>query len=214
MRAIPSTYPLGWFHPSSSTRCCRTGISQQGYLHVRPSCADLRHVLWIFYLTPGRRVPLRLPQARTQKLISAEDVQRQVALAVIVAVGEAPFLFPMQGKVGGVHIQHDFLRRRGVGFQEHLDQQLIDAVFPKRDLLIAMLIARHRLVLRGRGPRCLQRADAHVNLRHRAGLERLAHQVVGAQLLAQHLPSRRASKSRSCCSIEVAFCLLRTMSSR
>jgi hypothetical protein len=41
-----------------------------------------------------------------QNVIAAKDVQRQIAIVVVVSVKKAPFLFAVQGQVGGVHVQH------------------------------------------------------------------------------------------------------------
>ena len=51
------------------------------------------------------------PQQRAQQLLAAEHVQRQVAVAVVVAVEEAPLLLTVQRVVGGVEVQHQFLGR-------------------------------------------------------------------------------------------------------
>ena len=45
-------------------------------------------------------------------MTTAKNVERQVAVATVVAVEEPPFLFPMQRIVGGVEIEDDLLRRR------------------------------------------------------------------------------------------------------
>ena len=42
---------------------------------------------------------------------AAEHVQRQIAVAVVIAVEEAPLLMPVQRIVGGVEIEDDLLRR-------------------------------------------------------------------------------------------------------
>jgi hypothetical protein len=43
---------------------------------------------------------------------AAEDVERQVAVGVVVAVEEAALLVPVQGHVGGVEIEDDLPGRR------------------------------------------------------------------------------------------------------
>ena len=57
---------------------------------------------------------------------TTENIQRQVAIAVVVAVKEAPLLVPVQGIVGGVEVENDPLRRRLVRFQEQIDKQPLD----------------------------------------------------------------------------------------
>jgi len=56
---------------------------------------------------PGRSIAVGLPQPRAQHMLAAEDIQRQIAVAVVIAVEEAPFLLAMQWQVGCVYIQND-----------------------------------------------------------------------------------------------------------
>ena len=46
-------------------------------------------------------------------MAAAEDIERQIAIAVVVAVEEAAFLMAMQRIVGGIEIEDDL--RGGVG---------------------------------------------------------------------------------------------------
>ena len=55
------------------------------------------------------------PELRRQQMAAAEDVKRQVAVAVVVAMEEPPLLVAVQRVVGGVEIEHDLLRRAGRG---------------------------------------------------------------------------------------------------
>jgi hypothetical protein len=57
---------------------------------------------------------------------TAEDVQRQVTIAVIIAVEEPTFLVPVQRIVGGIQIENDLLRRALVCLQEQIDEQPLD----------------------------------------------------------------------------------------
>jgi hypothetical protein len=45
----------------------------------------------------------------------AEDVKRQVAVAIVIAVEEAPLLVPVKRVVGGIEIEDDLPRRTRVG---------------------------------------------------------------------------------------------------
>ena len=58
-----------------------------------------------------RRVDLRRPQVGDQQLLAAEDVQRQEAVVVVIAVEEPPFLLAVHQIVGGVEVEHQFFRR-------------------------------------------------------------------------------------------------------
>ena len=91
--------------------------------------------------------PAPVPRATAARL-HAEPESREPELQVssvaelrypvAVTVEKSSFLLTMQRKIGGVHIQHDFLWRGGVRFQKHLDHQYIEAVLPERDLLISV----------------------------------------------------------------------------
>ena len=56
-------------------------------------------------------VDLAGPQVGRQQLVAAEDVQRQEAVVVVVAVEEAPLLVAVHGVVGGVEVEDQVLRR-------------------------------------------------------------------------------------------------------
>ena len=57
---------------------------------------------------------------------AAEHIERQVAVAVVVAVEEPPFLVAVQRVVGGVEIEHDLLRRLRVRVEEEVHEQRLD----------------------------------------------------------------------------------------
>ena len=69
---------------------------------------------------PGGRVDVGAPQLGRQQMRAAEDVQRQIAVAVIVAMKEATFLMPVQRIVGGVEIEDDMLRWVLMRFHEQI----------------------------------------------------------------------------------------------
>jgi len=43
-------------------------------------------------------------------MISTENVQRQVAIALVIPVEEPPLLFAVQRQIGGIHVQDDLCR--------------------------------------------------------------------------------------------------------
>jgi len=55
---------------------------------------------------------------------AAEDIQRHVAVAVVVAVEEAPLLPAVQRIVGRIQVQHDLRRRPLVRFHEQVHRHL------------------------------------------------------------------------------------------
>lgn len=62
------------------------------------------------------------PQVGDQQVIAAMNVERQEAVVVVVAVEEAIFLMSVHEVVGGVEIEDEFLRRRGMFEAISLDE--------------------------------------------------------------------------------------------
>lgn len=71
-------------------------------------------------------------EIRAQKLVSAEDVQGQIAVTVVVPVEKLPLLVSVQRSVqrvvGGVEIQHDRLLRPGKILDEKIHEQICNLV--------------------------------------------------------------------------------------
>ena len=68
------------------------------------------------------RIDVRRPQISDQEMIAAKDVEREKAVGVIVAVEEAFFLMSVDGIVGGVEIEDEFLGRRRLRLDELFDE--------------------------------------------------------------------------------------------
>lgn len=64
------------------------------------------------------RIEFGRPQIGHQQLVSAEHVQRQVAVVVVVAMKETFFLVAMQGDATGIEIENQFCRRPAMGGDE------------------------------------------------------------------------------------------------
>jgi hypothetical protein len=103
---------------------------------LRPARADLRHDPRDLLDRTRRGIDVGRPQLRRQQVTSAEDVQRQIAVAVVIAVKEPPFLMPMQRIVRGIEINDDFPGRRLVRLQEQRDKQRLDRRRIVRDLMV------------------------------------------------------------------------------
>ena len=93
----------------------------------------------------GRGIDVGAPELGRQQVPPAEHVERQVAVAVVVAVEEAAFLVAVQRVVGGIEVENDLLGRRLVRFEEEVDEQAFDrrAVVP--DLVVARGLGRRVL---------------------------------------------------------------------
>jgi hypothetical protein len=68
---------------------------------------------------------------------AAEHVQRQIAIAVLIAVEEAAFLIAVQRIIRGVEVEDDLLGRRRVRLEEKVDEQPFDRRAVMADLVLA-----------------------------------------------------------------------------
>lgn len=94
-----------------------------------------------FRQAPRGSIAVGLPQPCAQNMLATEGIQRQITVAVIVAMEEPSFLLAVQRQIGCVHVQDDLFRRPCVRLDKHADQQLVDAVLPEGDLLVSILLA-------------------------------------------------------------------------
>lgn len=69
-------------------------------------------------------------------MITTEDVQRQVAVAIIVAVEKPSFLLPVQRIIRSVEIKNNLLGRRIEASQEYLYEKLVYLSFVHHDFLV------------------------------------------------------------------------------
>src|SRR6201995_3267052 len=70
-------------------------------------------------------------RCRPQKIYSG------IAITVVVAVEEAPFLVPIQRVVGGVEVERDLCRRLVVGIEEQINEQPFHGAGVGGDLVVA-----------------------------------------------------------------------------
>ena len=77
-----------------------------------------------------RRVDVGRAQIGDQEVIAGEDIERQEAVVVVVAVKEAPFLVAVHRVVGGIEVEHDLRGRLIEGGDEDLHQDLMDQPGP------------------------------------------------------------------------------------
>ena len=71
---------------------------------------------------------------------AAEHVQRQIAIAVVIAVKEAAFLVAMQRIIRGVEVQDDLFGRRCVRLEKEVDEQ----AFNRRAIVSDLVVAARR----------------------------------------------------------------------
>ena len=117
-RGWPRTMPSA---PRGRSRCRRAAESA-------PAASGAR--IWLtmraISSTDPPRHRCRRGAACRQQVPAAEDVERQIAVAVVVAVEEPAFLMPVQRIVGGIEIERDLRRGFGVGIEKQIDEQRLD----------------------------------------------------------------------------------------
>jgi hypothetical protein len=89
----------------------KTGIGAQQYPYPGPARPNLGDDPGDFLHRPGRSIDVGTAQPGRQQVPAAKDVERQIAVAIVVAVEEPPLLVPVDRVVGGVEIEDDLLAR-------------------------------------------------------------------------------------------------------
>ena len=125
-------------------------------------------------------------QVGAQQLLAAEHVQRQVAVAVVVAVEEAALLLAVQRVVGGVEVQHQFLGGDLEAGDELIDQHLVQA--PRRGAVGPLLQPAQR----GCAGHLQVHADGRLH-RHVLAQRAVVVQVLPAQRQAVHALAQHAA---------------------
>src|SRR6185503_8436855 len=107
-------------------------------LHPWPARPDLTDDALDLLHRPGAGVDVGAAQLGGQEMPAAEDVERQVAVAIVVAVKEAALLMAMDRVVGRVQVQDDVARGLGPeSVEEEVDKHGLDRGRVMPDLVIA-----------------------------------------------------------------------------
>ena len=125
------------FAPRHQHLAAEAGIGPQKNAHPRPAGPDLGDDARDFLDRSGASADVGRPELGRQQVPAAEHIERQVAVAVIVAVEEPFLLMAVQRIVGGVEVEHDLPGRPGVRLEEEIDKQRLDRRRLMADLLVA-----------------------------------------------------------------------------
>ncbi len=174
-RQAEEVIDLVLFAPGHQFLAAEAGVGAQHDLHFRPPGAQLPGDAPDLVQSPFGRVLVGRPQPRAQQLVAGEDVQRQVAVAVVEAMEEPLRLMAMERDVGRVEIEHNLLGRRCVRLDEQIAQQRVDLLRLVVDLVIALIAARKL--------QPVQRALARKRLVERPLAAQHRHQRIVPQLL-------------------------------
>jgi hypothetical protein len=85
---------------------------------------------------PGTGVDVGAAQFGRQQMPAADDVERQIAVAVVITAEKAPLLIAVQRVVGGVEVENDLRRRMLVRIDEQIDKRCFDRLWVVADPVI------------------------------------------------------------------------------
>ena len=117
----------GALAPVQDALAAKARVATEHDANVRPDLAQPLDQQFQDGSRMARPVDVAGPQVSAQQLLAAEHVQRQVAVAVVVAMEEAPLLLAVQWVVGGVEVQHQLLGRRVKAGDELLHQHFVQS---------------------------------------------------------------------------------------
>jgi hypothetical protein len=103
---------------------------------------DARNNTRHFFDRAGRRVHVGAPQLGDQQIAAAEHIKRQIAVAIVIAVEEAPFLLAVQGSSVASRLRMIRSGVRSCASQEQIDEQA-----PDRNRVVAGLVIAGRFKL-------------------------------------------------------------------
>ena len=75
-------------------------------------------------------------------MLAGEDIERQVAVAVVVAMKEPLRLMAVERDVGRIQIEHDLVRHGGVRLDKQIAEQRVDLLRHVIDLVVTLRTAR------------------------------------------------------------------------
>ena len=129
------------FAPGHHVLAAEARIAAQHDPHLRPAGADPgddpRHLLD----GAGGAVDVGGTQLGAQQEPAAENVKRQVAIAVVVAMEEPALLRAVDRVIGRIEVQHDLLGRARMRIEEDVDEQRFQARRVVIDLVILLGVA-------------------------------------------------------------------------
>lgn len=102
------------------------GIRPQNDFHLRPAKSDLSDDPFDLFDCAGARIDVQTPQLGAEQMPAAENVERQMAIAIVIAVEEAAFLMAMQRVIGRVEVDDDLALRFGVSIEKQRDEETLD----------------------------------------------------------------------------------------
>ena len=157
------------------TRAAKAGVGPHDDLRLGPGSAQRHQQPFDQRADHAGRVTVTGAQHTRQHVLAGEDVQRQVAVVVVVGVEVAAFLLTVQWHVSGIDIEHQFLGRLDVAGDELPHQHLVQRG--------GVLGRGARLQTAERGRRAQWLGAAHSGLQH---------QIVAQNVVIEHVGPAQA----------------------
>ena len=125
--AIPSTYCTPFSsHQAHQVVAAEAAVGADHDRGPRPMLADVADDAGDLLRRAVGGIIGRRSKLRRQQMPAAEDVQRQIAVAIVVAVEVPTFLLAVERIVGGIEVDDNAHRRLAMSFQEQIDEQPLD----------------------------------------------------------------------------------------
>ena len=115
------------FAPRHQGLARKAAIAPQQDPYMGPAIADLPHDPLDLLDVARVAVDIGAAQLGGQKMSPAKNIERQIAIAVVITLEEATLLMPIQRVVGGVKIEDDLPGRPFVQLQEQRHRQRLGA---------------------------------------------------------------------------------------
>src|SRR5262249_46286315 len=128
------------FAPTHQIFAAKAAVAAQQDRHAGPLLPKLSHDPLDVRQAAGRGVDVAGPQERGQRVIAAENVQRQITIIAIVAVKKPPQLLAVNGGVGSIEIEDDAVWTRGTLAEKRIDKEVLHLGQIADDFLVAAVL--------------------------------------------------------------------------
>ena len=116
----------------------KAGVGPQQDLDIRPLAAQVGDDALDLLEGSGGGIDVGGSQQGAEQMAGAEDIERQVAVAPVIAMKEAVLLLAVEGIVGGIEIEDDGIGGLRMSLQEQFNQQGLQGLGVVVDLVVAV----------------------------------------------------------------------------
>ena len=126
------------FAPGHQRFTAEPGLGPQHDLYLRPTPTQLRNDAACFLNRTRGRILVGRTEPCTEQLVAGEDIQRQITVAVVVAMEEPLRLMAGQRDVGRIQIKHHLAGHDGMRLDVEVYQQPVNGLSRVTDLVITL----------------------------------------------------------------------------